>query len=283
VFIRRTIAALFTALCLLMVACTAADQGPAASTPAVEPSITMGFTQWGPLLGTNKALLRVENHSGHTMQLTGIGLDWPGFGGPFAQPKNATLAAEQILDLSIDLPEPTCTDPEAPIIGLVQLASGRDVRQQLERTAQTFVRRLWTTLCSARFVRTALQIEYADQWTERGQGTNQFIRGRLELTRRTGDQPIRLLGAQGSVLYDVTLPGPFGLPAGRSTASLPIEINPGNRCDEHAIGQVTRPFGFGLHLRIGRERRLSVSIPPPLRAQVEATALLRRVCRFRTG
>ncbi len=83
------------------------------------------------------------------------------------------------------------------------------------------------------------------------------------------------------MLYDVELPGPSTLPASRRTASLPIEIGPANRFDEHAIGQATRPFDFGLQLRIGAADRLSTSIIPKLRGQAEITGMLERVCQAR--
>jgi len=245
--------------------------------------VTLGFSQWGPFVGTDRALLRVENHGEETLQLTGIGLDWPGYGGEFHQAKDATLDPGRTLDVAIDLPEPTCTETSEPVLGLVRVDAAAEVRQELDENGQAFVRQLWIEQCATQFVQERLEIEYGNRWTRYGAGSTQTIRGTLELSRRSGSETIRLLGTRGSVLYDVGLPGASTVPEDRRTADIPIEIATGNRCDEHAIGQATRPFEFWLRLRIGDAEPMTVSIPPTPRGQAETTALLKRVCRARAG
>ncbi|QNN53288.1 hypothetical protein [Nocardioides mesophilus] len=276
-------AAWAAALVLLVAlsACSGASGGPAAdrSSPAEQgrPRVTLSFTQLLPDEGTERGLLRVRNTADEPLHVTGIGLDWPGYGSSFRQDKDALIGPDATMDLRLTLPAPQCEATATPIVGLVESDAG-SVQQPLLGTGEDFLRRLWTLQCSERLVSDALDLRYGDRWTRLGSGAGSSIRGTLELRRRRGDEPVRLLGVQGSVLYDVALPGGTLLPAGRAAASLPIEILPGNRCDEHARGQATAPFVFRLELTVGDSGPVKVIIEPPPRGQDEATALLDRAC-----
>ncbi|MBA2463506.1 MAG: hypothetical protein H0V42_00820 [Nocardioidaceae bacterium] len=237
----------------------------------------MSFTQLLPDEGTERGLLRVVNTSDADLHVTGIGLDWPGFGDAFRQDKDSMLLPEQTLDLRITLPAPDCENDSGPVVGLVESGDAA-ARQELVDSGQVFVRRLWAQQCSARFVSDRVSIEYGERWRRLGSGADSSIVGTLALTRREGTEPIRLLSVQGSVLYGLSLPGPRELAAGVPKGSLPIEILPGNRCDEHARGQATAPFTFRLELKIGDAPANKVLIEPPLSGQTAATALLDRVC-----
>jgi len=239
--------------------------------------VTLSFTQLLPEEGTENGLLRVVNTAGADLHVTGIGLDWPGVGGAFMQEKDSILMPEQTMDLKITLPPPDCDDDSAPVVGMVESGDAA-VRQELVDSGQVFVRRLWALQCSALFVSDRLGIEYGRRWRRLGSGAGSTIVGSLDLTRREGNEPVHLLGVQGSVLYDLALPGARGLAAGVLSGSLPIEVLPGNRCDEHARGQATAPFTFRLELKVGDSRPQKVLIEPPLSGQTEATALLDRAC-----
>lgn len=269
--------ALALVVALLASACSDQSTEDPMQREPVAPEVTMSFTQLLPDEGTERGLLRVVNNSVSTLHVTGIGLDWPGYGEEFRQDKDATLLPEQTMDLKIALPPPDCGETTGPVVGVVESGDAA-VRQQLVDSGQVFVRRLWTLQCSKQFVSDRVGIEYGAAWRRLGEGTDSSVVGTLELTRREGDEPIRLLGVQGSVLYGLRLPGPRVLASGKQAGSLPIEILPGNRCDEHARGQATAPFVFRLELRIGDAAGSKILIEPPLRGQIEATALLDRVC-----
>ncbi len=264
---------------LVLSGCTAAPDGEPggdASRPAA-PAVSLSFTQLLPDEGTEKGLLRVTNTSADDLHVTGIGMDWPGYGAAFRQDKDSVLAPDQTMDLRLTLPGPDCDDTGAPVVGVVESDRGT-VRQPLVDTGEAYLRRLWTLQCSERLVADALDLRYGPRWTRRGEGKGSSILGTLELRRREGDEPVRLLGVRGSVLYDVRLPGRTELPAGAPAASLPIEILPGNRCDEHALGQATAPFVFRLELALGSSGPLKLIVEPPPGGQDEASAMLVRAC-----
>jgi hypothetical protein len=83
------------------------------------------------------------------------------------------------------------------------------------------------------------------------------------------------------VLHGLRLPGPTALAAGERLSRIPIEILPGNRCDEHARGQATAPFDFLAQLRIGDHAPVAYAVEVPLSAMEAATAALDEACRAR--
>ena len=71
------------------------------------------------------------------------------------------------------------------------------------------------------------------------------------------------------------------LPAGDDVARIPLEITPGNRCDEHARGQATAPFDFLMRLTIGDHAPIAYAIEVPLAAMEAATEALDVACEAR--
>jgi hypothetical protein len=264
------------AVALTVAACSSEhSQSPAAT--GQEPSLTLSFTQLLPYEGTERGLLRVQNDADEPVEITGIGLDWPGYGPAFREDKQVTLGAGRTMTLKLTLPEPVCEQTDAPIAATVETA-GRTVHQPLSVSGQQYLRHLWEKQCWARFVEERLDIAYDDAWSQRGPDTAPRATGTLRLTRVAGDEPVELLGVQGSVLYGLELTGATRLEPGAEVLAAPVAILPGDRCDEHARGQATAPFTFRLALRIGDAPAGKVLIPPPPSGQAAATTVLDRAC-----
>ncbi|MGZ5399396.1 MAG: hypothetical protein ACXWDM_05235 [Nocardioides sp.] len=265
-------------LVLLLVGCQspAADQPPEGSAP----SATLGFTQLIPLEGTRNALLRVTNTGEAPMMVRSVALEWPGYPDGLPSPADPTIPAGETLDLQLRLPDPSCGSPgDAAAVGVVETAQGT-LRHELEPTGTTYLRRLWRTQCDVALVDGAVQVSYSDTWRVVGSGTEVRARGDLVLRRRDGDEVIAVDSVDGSVLHGLRLPGDTTLAASDPLARLPLEITPGNRCDEHARGQATAPFDFLMQLRIG-ERLIAYRMEVPLSAMETATEALDVACRAR--
>lgn len=269
---------LLAGLVLLLAGC----QSPPSRTPAGEPSpeARFGFTQLIPLEGTRDALLRVTNTGELPMVVRSVALEWPGY--PDGRPSAAdpTIPPGATLDLRLALPEPSCESPgDAPAIGVVATDRGT-VRQELEATGTTYLRRLWHTQCDVALVDGAVEMSYSADWRVVGTGVEARALGDVVLRRREGDDPIAVVGVDGSVLHGLRLPGPTLLATGADVALIPLEITPGNRCDEHARGQATAPFDFLMRLRIGL-REVPYQVEVPLPATTAATEALDLACRAR--
>ncbi len=114
-----------------------------------------------------------------------------------------------------------------------------------------------------------------------GAGVDARALGDLVLRRREGDEPIVVEGVDGSVLHGLRLPGRTTLPSGEDVARIPLEVTPGNRCDEHARGQATAPFDFLMRLRIGDRAPIGYALELPLPAMEAATEALDVACLAR--
>ena len=88
-------------------------------------------------------------------------------------------------------------------------------------------------------------------------GPDAFVSTYDEVTRVRVEDPgrfARLAAARsrrtvadtdGSVLYRLSRPGRAVLLPGEESVTVPLAVLPGNRCDEHAIGQATAPYDAG--------------------------------------
>jgi hypothetical protein len=270
-------------IALLLVAgagCSAVDEEPA---PASDIRVSLGFTQLLPDEGTPKGLLRVVNEGDAPLTVTGAGLRWSGYGPEFTREQDATLAPGQTLDLHVLLPKARCGQGEEPISGVVTTADETRV-QRLTRSGQQFLRRLWQRGCDDALVADNTSVSYASGWRVTDGSTS--LDGALRLVRKDGTEPVTVRYADGSVLYDLVLPHDVTLAADQRRVAVPLSIRPGNRCDEHAIGQATAPFAFRVGVRVGTgsdARETLVLVPPPVRVQAQASRMLSAHCRGRSG
>lgn len=276
--LRRLVVAVLAALTTLT-ACTAVEEPRETS----RIHVRLSFTQLLPDEGTPKGLLRVVNESERPLSVTGAGLRWSGYGPEFTREQDATLAPGQTLDLRVRLPRARCGRGDEPIDGVVSTAEETLV-QPLTRNGQRFLRRLWLRGCQDRLVERNVAISYAPGW--RIDSTRESLDGALLLRRRQGRDPVTVLFASGSVLYDVVLPAEVTLAATQRRIRVPLAIEPGNRCDEHAIGQATAPFTFRIGVRVddgADSTETNMLVPPPVRVQQQANRLLLDSCARETA
>lgn len=263
----------------LSAACSTGTGTDRPGTPTSEEAgqeVTVTFTQLPIQVGTNEGLLRLTNTGATDLAVTGVGLDWSGYGGEFVRPKDSVVGPGQTLDFPVRLPRPECGDSSPEVVGVVEVGEAM-LREGLEDSGVDLLRRVRMLACQEQLVRESVDLEYAEEWAAEGTGRDSSVLGHLRLERRQGDEPIRLTAAKGSVLFELALPGPSTLPRGVRSGEAPLRILPGGRCDEHARSQATAPFAFRLTLRIGRETA-TVPLPPPRHVQVKANELLDRAC-----
>lgn len=253
------------------------DGGASPGVNAVRQSVSMSFGQLPSQVGTDHGLLRVVNTGRDGLAVKRVGLDWVGYARPFLVDEDNVLRAGETVDFPVTLPAPECTGASGPVLGVVDTGEAR-LRTRLDREGTVLLRRNRRQGCTEEFTVERLRIEYGRSWRLSGHGASAAMTGDLRLSRVTGRDVVRLLGVEGSVLYDLGLPGRRTLSSGSSTTTVPLRITPGNRCDEHAHSQATAPFAFRLALTIG-ERHASVSLPPPPRVQAKVPTLLRLACR----
>ncbi|MGH3346655.1 MAG: hypothetical protein ACRDO4_06710 [Nocardioides sp.] len=267
------------AAALLATGCSAADPAPGEREDGPPPEVSMSVTQLLPDEGTPKALLRVTNESDLPLTVSGTGLDWSGYGGEFMRPQDDELATGQTLDLRTMLPAEVCDAGDEPVLGVLATDRG-PVSQPLTASGEVYLRRLWAKRCFEQTLADQVSISYAPGWEIDEQ--QETLDGDLLLWRQGGDLTVAVTEASGSVLYDLGVRRGVGSEAvsapGTPVTRVPLSITPGNRCDEHAIGQATAPFTFQLALSIDDGPRSMVLAVPPVSIQEQATALLTLHC-----
>ncbi len=273
-------AALSTALVSSVLAAGCSGATPSPDPEPRPPGLTLGFTQILPEEGSNRGLLRVINREARPVTVTAVGLSWSGYGDVLEPTDGAKVGpSESELMLRVALPPPRCTpsrEPPAEPVRARLVVEGRRLTQALTAPAQTYVERLWRTQCDRRLLRGSLRIRYAENPRVVAGRDGYHVGGALVLTRLDSLAPVRVISTGGSVLYDVRVPDRT-MPASLDTIRVPLLVLPGNRCDEHAIGQATAPFDFSVTLRLG-SRRVRQPIPPPRAIRRAASTMLRRHC-----
>ena len=235
----------------------------------------MSVTQLLPDEGTSKALLRVTNESDQPLTVTGTGLDWSGYGGEFLRPQDDELAAGQTLDLRTLLPDERCDAGDEPVLGVLETDRGH-VSQRLTPSGEVYLRRLWEKRCFEQTLADQVALSYAPGWQVDEQ--LETLDGDLLLRRQGGDLTVAVAGASGSVLHDLAVRREVESVPASPVTRVPLSITPGNRCDEHAIGQATAPFTFQVVLSIDGGPEQVVLVVPPVSIQKQATALLTLHC-----
>lgn len=277
----RWVSAAVLAAVLFATGCSSGSDDEEPPGDAPPPTATLGFTQLIPMEGTEHGLLRMTNTGDEPLAVRSVRIEWAGYPDATPAPEDATIAPDQTLDLRFDLPAPSCepTDGEGVATGVVETDHGV-ISQHLEPTGAVFLKRLWRTQCDEAYLDQVVQLSYSRNWPVIGDGTDARAAGALLLRRREGDPAIEVTDVGDSVLHGLRLPGRTTLAPGQASARIPLEITPGNRCDEHARGQATAPFDFIARLTIGG-RELTVPVDVPLVAKNAATDALDIACAAR--
>ena len=254
-----------------------ACESPHVTPETAAPSVTLSFVQWRYDEGTPRAQLRVINHENTDLAITGVGLDWAGYGGSFRSDYDATIRPKQTLDLRIVLPSPDCSEGSGPVYGLVESGS-RTVRSRLDASGQGVLTRIWERECATRYVTDRVSVTYGDKWRRTGSRQAASLLGTIRLKRRQSAAEIRLVSIRGSVLFGLRLPRRAELAPEAQAADFPLQIRPG-RCDEHALMESSATFQFRATVRFGNSPPATLILKPGPRIQSRALALLALACR----
>ena len=275
---RRTVAATAALIALTLVAACTSSTAPDPDRGPARPGVQLGFTQILPEEGSRHALLRVINPGSRSLDVTAVGIAWEGYGDVLQRTDgHKEIPPDDQLMLRLELPPPRCdvaaSRAEETVRGRVTV-DGVEIEQALTRPAQRYVRRLWRTQCDQLILDRTVALEWrlAEGPSEEGSVTTELV-----LTRRDATDRVTLLDTDGSVLYRLSRPRRTVLSPGDASSTVSLAVLPGNRCDEHAIGQATAPYDFSITLQVG-SRRVLQPLLPPLSIQNAASRMLLRHC-----
>ena len=129
--------------------------------------------------------------------------------------------------------------------------------------------RLQASECALAAVRDAVELSLAPAWVRRGDR----LEGTLVLTRRAGDEPVRVLEAGGHIVFTVRGTLPVELGPGVERLVVPLSVTP-TRCDGHALSQNSRGavFPFVVAVGDGEAVQAPAVAGPALQAQLQELA-----------
>jgi hypothetical protein len=245
------------------------------SGPVTATDVQLSFVQIRIDEGTNRAQLRVINDSDRDLQVTGVGLDWPGYG-DFLLDYDTVVDPGRVLDLRVTLPEPRCTPTDAPVTGVLRVGD-EVIRDRLDESGWGYVTRIWERRCHDLEVTQGVSITYGKTWRLVGTGRDTWLVGSLQLDRKAAVGPIEITRVLGSVLLELHLRTPAVLPAGSDRASFPLRIRV-PRCDSHALSESSQTFHFQIWVRFGDGAALGVIRMADARTRAGGQALLVAAC-----
>lgn len=262
--VRGRATAALVAFGLLLAGCSDSDDEAGARPDRPDLSgVSLSFIQIRIDEGSPFAQLRVVNETDTDLDVTGVGLDWPGFGRVLTD-YETTVIAGRILDLRFELPTPTCEPTDAPVVGRLRVATGDGatvVEDRLDESGAGYVTRIWDRWCQDLRVADGITLTYGEDWAIEGTGRHARLVGELTLER--GDEPgrIELRHLRGSVLMELRLARRPVLEPGVERVTVPLAmVVP--RCDEHALTESSQTFHFQAELRFGDDVVSALRIPP---------------------
>lgn len=203
------------------------------------------------------------NETDQDLAVTGVGLDWPGFG-TFLTDYETTVIAGRILDLRFRLPTPTCETTDEPVVGRLRVGTGDGetvVEDVLDGSGTGYVTRIWDRWCQDIRATTGVTLTYGDDWTIEGAGRRARLVGELTLERGDEAGRIALNQLRGSVLLELHLPRRLVIEPGEDRATAPlVMVVP--RCDEHALTESSQTFHFQAQFQFGDDAVSALRIPP---------------------
>jgi hypothetical protein len=277
-----------SAVSLLAAACAAADGRDAATTVAttststsssaaststpLEPEITVPTGVLAAVPFQNRLdvaqgifQLKLYNGTDRDFDIVAIQLVWDGMTTEVADRQNPLIAGDR-LDYPIPLAPATCAG---------------DGRVDAMPDTKHFARALYLQDCTRQRIEAAVDIHW-DELREEQVDQRPVTAGVLRLTRREGNQPIRVLGVLNTI-NDTVFAGDGGteitgdLPAGTAAVDIPVRFQEG-RCDAHALSESSQPFKFVVQLDMGDGEVSTLAVVPTATDQPIMRERVERAC-----
>ncbi|TAL25391.1 MAG: hypothetical protein EPN99_01670 [Frankiales bacterium] len=194
-------------------------------------------------------------------------------------PVDVVLPPGDRVDVPVAYGAARCGDPlpgETDAARMVLRRDGEPAQEVLVRLSAEggLLPRLRASECALAAVRAVVDLSLGESWVRRGDRLD----GSLVLTRRSGDEPVRVLEAGGHIVFTVRGSLPAALGPGTERVEVPLSVTP-TRCDGHALSQNSRGavFPFVVAVGDGAAVQTPALAGPSLQSQLQELA--RDVCR----
>jgi hypothetical protein len=255
----RVLIGLAASLAATVTVATGCSGREPASTEAL-PQLSVSLIQLRSDEPTHTLQVAVANDSDTEVHIADVQLLTDSFETLPPEPVDSRLGRTPRTDLKIPYGAARCRPDRIP-----DVQPARVVTYDLPHP-DPLLTKLLTAECQAHIVAQSAELTFGDTWTPAGDA----MRGSLLLTRRGGDDPVRVdtLGDTSHfTMESLTGTEPVAvLEAGAPSIEIPVEIGP-SRCDAHAFAEAKKAFIFPITIAVGVGEPWRITYVPPTSVQ----------------
>lgn len=218
--------------------------------------------------------IRITATGDEPFTVTSVALDAPGFAPMPPRAVTTEFAPGRVIDLPVTYGSPRCNvaaEPAAARLTVVRPdGSSEDLRVPLAAEIMT---RIHEEECAVLALLRVVDVSVVDLVDE-----DDALTGSLRLTRRDGDEPVRVARVEGSVILDVTGEElPVEMTGDGEELSTPVVFTSA-RCDPHALAETKKPYVFPLEVTVGAGDPVVLELPVSEDLKARLEFLIERVC-----
>jgi len=203
----------------------------------------------------------IDNQSDVDITVIDVALRSPLFEAVDADVHDYTVASGRRQDLQMGVGDSICPPAGEPSMIELTVEIGGARQHGLVEIDATPIARINETECNERLVLEHVDIAFGPEF----EVADGVMTTAINLTRRTGDDPITLTATRGSVLIVIASIGaaePLAtLASGDEGAAAPVTMHVG-RCEAHAVADAKKPFNFSAWVTIGDSPEYFVTVVP---------------------
>lgn len=250
---KRRLAALIAVALTLATGCGEGDDSaePSATESTIPTEVAEPLTLGAKLVRSRRdeanERLRIEltNLGEQPVPIDELRLVAPPYSPEPGEIRSGQLNPGQTIAFRITYGDPECAgDDPAPGQIQVEVTSGDQQVTVDPGESSDLIQSMLTADCARQRILEVVNIRFDTEWDVHSNGNEQV--GTLLLERKAGGPQVTLTGVRGGINYTLEMLDPDAdttLAADEQTLTIPVRSR-GARCDGHAMGDNSKPFGF---------------------------------------
>jgi hypothetical protein len=218
--------------------------------------------------------VRITDTGDESFTVTSVALDSPGFAPVAPRETTTEFAPGRVIDLPVTYGEPRCDVAAEPAAARLTVVRPDGSREDLQvPLAAEIMTRIHEEECAELALLEVASIDVVGLADE-----DDAVTGEIQLTRRTGSDPVAVTRVGRSVILDVTAEElPDELPADEDRFATPVRFTSAT-CDPHALAETKKPYVFPLEVAVGDEEPVVLDLPVDDELRTRLAELVDRVC-----
>jgi len=236
-----------------------------------DTQLVASTTQFRNQEGTRALRTGVTNSSARSVSVGTATFVWPGFAWPSVRVAQ-TVPAGQTAAFDTTYGAARCGEQPTRKASIRVSIDGAVRTLPLQVEDPGLLLRLWRRACGLQALARVASVRLAP-----GRLDGPRYRASIEITRRSGRAPVRVVDVGGSVIIDMLAPGRPRVLRG-SSLRLPVTFRPFDRCDPHSLSQSQQTFLLSAYLRVGDDPVVRLILPLSHRVRADLQTMIDTYC-----